>query len=137
MYCILLSFQICTSSNIIVKQNIMKFPFPDHMVWHSPGFYSLTVPYDKTRDFYYSGHTGTLTIIMLQYFTLNEKWPFLVVLVCLLYTMSMLTITRVHYTIDVIGGLCFAFCCCRIGIICTYYVDYFLCLPYLFGKKIK
>ncbi|MFM7859251.1 MAG: hypothetical protein ACKO96_46855, partial [Flammeovirgaceae bacterium] len=25
----------------------------------------------------------------------------------------------------------------RIGILCTYYVDYLLCLPFLLGKKIK
>jgi hypothetical protein len=43
----------------------MKFPFPNNIVWKSPGFYSITVPYDHTRDFYYSGHTGALVIIFL------------------------------------------------------------------------
>ncbi len=46
-------------------QYLVAFPFPDHIVWHSPGFFSLTVPYDPTRDFFYSGHTGGLTVIML------------------------------------------------------------------------
>lgn len=42
-----------------------KFPFPPYIVWHNPGFLSLTVPYDHTRDFYYSGHTGAMTLILL------------------------------------------------------------------------
>jgi hypothetical protein len=40
-------------------------PFDDYIVWHSPGFLSFAVPYDRTRDFYFSGHTGTLVIIMM------------------------------------------------------------------------
>ena len=42
-----------------------KFPFPEDIVWHTPGFAAITVPYDHTRDFFYSGHTGTLTTIAL------------------------------------------------------------------------
>jgi hypothetical protein len=40
----------------------MKFPFSDELEWSSPGFPSLTVAYDKTRDFFYSGHVGGLTL---------------------------------------------------------------------------
>ncbi len=46
-------------------KNIEKFPFPPNLVWRSPGFFSFTVPYDHTRDFFYSGHTGSLTIVFL------------------------------------------------------------------------
>ena len=46
-------------------QNMEKFPFPEDIVWHNPGFFSITVPYDHTRDFFYSGHTGSLSIISL------------------------------------------------------------------------
>lgn len=45
--------------------NISKFPYPDNIVWRSPGFFSFTVPYDHTRDFYFSGHTGTLAAVLL------------------------------------------------------------------------
>lgn len=85
------------------------------MVWHSPGFFSLTVPYDHTRDFFYSGHTGAMTIILLEFSQLTVKngrkvsgyvWVF--AFFCLVYMMNMLIITRVHYTADVVGGLIFS-----------------------------
>lgn len=94
---------------------VEKFPFPQYMVWHSPGFLSLTVPYDHTRDFYYSGHTGAMTLILLEFSQLTVKngrkvsgyiWVF--AFVCLIYMMNMLIITRVHYTADVVGGLIFS-----------------------------
>jgi hypothetical protein len=92
-------------------QLVEKFPFPEFLVWHSPGFYSLTVPYDHTRDFYYSGHTGCLTIILLEFSQLTVKYKHRVyglTFICLVYMMNMLIITRVHYTADVIGGLVFS-----------------------------
>jgi hypothetical protein len=49
----------------------------------------------------------------------------------------MLTITRVHYTIDIIGGLIFALICERIASKYIYYFDYLLSYPYILGKKIK
>lgn len=63
-WCILL-VSSPSSGTCLVTQNTSKFPFPEDIVWHNPGFLSITVPYDHTRDFYYSGHTGTLTIISL------------------------------------------------------------------------
>ena len=50
-----------------------KFPFPEDIVWHSPGFFSFIVPYDHTRDFFYSGHTGTLKIISMELWTLQKE----------------------------------------------------------------
>ena len=39
-------------------------PFPKYIIWENPGFPSLFVPYDKTRDFYFSGHTTTTLLIL-------------------------------------------------------------------------
>jgi hypothetical protein len=44
---------------------MQKFPFPKDIVWHSIEIPAVTVPYGHTRDFYYSGHTGTLTLLLL------------------------------------------------------------------------
>ncbi len=68
----------------------------------------MTVPYDHTRDFFYSGHTGTLIIISLELWTLNKKPICAFCLVSLLYMINMLTISRIHYSIDVIGAFIFA-----------------------------
>lgn len=77
-------------------------------MWHNPGFFSITVPYDHTRDFYYSGHTGTLTIICLELWTLGRRSICAVCVVSIMYMINMLTITRIHYSIDVIGAFIFA-----------------------------
>lgn len=112
----------------------MAFPFPNHIVWHSPGFLSLTVPYDRTRDFFYSGHTGSLTVIILEFYTLGFKWFTLVPVICLIYMMNMLLITRVHYTIDVAGGLIFAFFFHWFASKVVFYFDWLLSTPLMFGK---
>ena len=36
--------------------------YPDGYLWDFPGFYSITVPYGRTNDFYYSGHVGCCVI---------------------------------------------------------------------------
>ena len=114
----------------------MEFPFPDNLVWHNPGFFSLTVPYDRTRDFFYSGHTGSLTVITIECFTLGYRWFTLIPLACLIYMMNMLLITRVHYTIDVAGGLVFAFFWSRFAERYISYFDWLLTLPYVAGRKV-
>lgn len=109
------------------------------MVWHSPGFYSLTVPYDHTRDFFYSGHTGSLTIILLEFsqFTVlkGKKWVgyiWVATFFCLIYMMNLLIITRVHYTADVIGGLVFSIY--FYWLTCSYLkeLDKLISLPYTY-----
>lgn len=39
-------------------------PYTSYVVWDSPGVFSLGVPYDHTSDYFFSGHTGTLTLIL-------------------------------------------------------------------------
>lgn len=114
----------------------MAFPFPPNYVWHSPGFYSLTVPYDHTRDFYFSGHTGSLTVIMLEFSKAQYRWVTLIVLICLIYMMNMLTITRVHYTVDIAGGLIFGFFWHSVVNKNIYYFDWLASLPYFLVKKL-
>jgi hypothetical protein len=100
------------------------------MVWHSPGFFSLTVPYDRTRDFFYSGHTGTLVLMTNELY--KDKFGVLtyIAFASVLFMINMLTITRVHYTIDVIGGVIFAnFSFTAVGWLVKY-LDWIVSLPY-------
>ena len=48
-------------------QNIFLMRFPDGYAWDYPGFPSLTVPYPKTNDFFYSGHVGGALLAGLEY----------------------------------------------------------------------
>lgn len=49
------------------------WPFPDNYLFKFPGLTSLFIPYNKTNDFYFSGHTGLLTILCLNYWKLSAN----------------------------------------------------------------
>lgn len=111
-------------------------PFDDYIVWHSPGFLSFTVPYDRTRDFFFSGHTSSLSIVMLEMFYLGWYPVGIFFFLCLIFMMNMLIITRVHYSIDVMAGLIFATVSFRLTILILRYLDYLLSIPFYIGRKI-
>ena len=52
--------------------------FPEGYLWEYPGFISLTVPYGKTNDFFYSGHVGGALISTLEWKAngINEMFIF-------------------------------------------------------------
>lgn len=114
----------------LVFLNIAKFPYPDNIVWRSPGFFSFTVPYDHTRDFFYSGHTGTLTAIFLELVMLRMWGVAVMAFLCLLFMMNMLLITQVHYVCDIVGGLVFATWFHRSAIRGTKWIDKALSFPF-------
>ena len=114
-------------------QNVCKFPFPKDMAWRSPGVFTMVVPYDHTRDFFQSGHTGTLTLIFLEFYTLKMKIPLYILVVCYLYEINVLVTCRCHYSIDIVGGLvwvCFWFWLVERYVI---WFDKLLSLPYKLG----
>lgn len=96
-----------------ILQNIFVFSFPDDYIWGHPGFFSLTISYARTSDFFYSGHVGSSMLCAfefmryeffdkrfsyLKYFSLNSA-----------FTQSFVQIVfRGHYVIDVICGFVFA-----------------------------
>lgn len=106
------------------------------MAWRSPGFFALTVPYDHTRDFFYSGHTGTLTVIFLFMMDLKLRGMAILALLSLLFMMNLLLITKVHYVVDVAGGLIFAAWFYRLANSLVLYFDKLVSLPYVLIKWI-
>ena len=100
------------------------------MAWKNPGFFSFVVPYEHTRDFFYSGHTGGILIATFEAFQLNLNKTGVLALVSAVYMMNMLIVTRVHYVIDVIAGIIFAFWSYRLSKRYIIYFDKFLNLPY-------
>lgn len=91
-------------------QQIFFFKFTAGFMWKSPGFPSLFVPYDKTSDFYFSGHTGILVIFVWNNITHNRIFLGLFILFFALYMIPILMIYQVHYSID-----------CPIGILAATY----------------
>ncbi len=111
-------------------------PFDDYIVWHSPGFLSFTVPYDRTRDFFFSGHTSSLSIVMMEMFYLGWFWVGIFAFLNLIFMMNFLIATRIHYTIDIIGGLIFAVTSFRLTILIVKYEDYLLSIPFYIGRML-
>jgi xanthine/uracil permease len=97
---------------------------------------SLTVPYDHTRDFFYSGHTGTLTLMFVESVRLRMKVMSILAAVSWFFMVNMLLITKVHYMADIAGGLIFALWFYWLGAKIVVYVDKLISLPYVLGRKI-
>lgn len=46
--------------------NMVYFPMPPFCLWFNPRFYSVFISYERTDDFYFSGHIGTTFIMFLS-----------------------------------------------------------------------
>ena len=110
--------------------------YPEGYLWDFPGFYSITVPYGKTNDFFYSGHTGTLTLILLEFISLKQRVLAILVFISWVFMLNMLLITKVHYLVDIVGGLIFSIWYYRLAIRIIVYFDKLLSLPYVLGNWI-
>jgi hypothetical protein len=92
-------------------QMIFYMPFPEGYWWYDPGLPSLVVPYGKGSDFFFSGHAGFVVICGAEWWKNNN--PYMVTFIALggLYTMFVLVVFRIHYSIDVFAGVIVAHWC--------------------------
>ena len=79
--------------------------------WGYPGFPSFSVPYFEANDFFYSGHAGTCIVVLMEFKAMvGTKFAlygaFVLICQCML-----LTISRNHYSIDLITGAIMAHWC--------------------------
>lgn len=73
-----------------------------------PGLYSITTPYIDVSDFYFSGHIGSTTLIMSEFFASGwNKMGFFVCFV-IMNEWMMLMFLRTHYIIDFVTGFILA-----------------------------
>ncbi|KRW98796.1 hypothetical protein PPERSA_10567 [Pseudocohnilembus persalinus] len=95
---------------LIRMPNIYVFTpkFPEGFFFEYPGFPSFCVPYGRSSDFFFSGHTGIMVIMVLEWRKLgyHKMKVFSSILLC--YVMFSLLTIRIHYTVDVTIGLFFA-----------------------------
>ena len=81
-------------------QGMFLFKIPLGSYWPSPGIPSLMVPYGIMSDFYFSGHTGYMILIMLERWIIDRNRFFAVCCgVFTFYIIVILLIFRVHYSI--------------------------------------
>lgn len=91
---------------LIMGMFLMKFP--EGRIFEDPGFPSLTITYARTSDFFFSGHVGFATFAALE----NRYYRNFPLMYAALFTVMLesftLTVTRAHYSIDIISGIVFA-----------------------------
>ena len=80
-------------------QAIFLFEFPKGIMFDDPGFFSITVPYGPTSDFYYSGHSGFLFLATIELIQMKLVLLAFINFLSTLYTAWMLLATRAHYSI--------------------------------------
>jgi hypothetical protein len=69
----------------------------------------MLVPYDNTSDYFFSGHTGAVILFYLEVKKLNFNVKYRLFSICVIvYMIAMLIVFRVHYIIDIIGGVVYA-----------------------------
>ncbi len=84
------------------------FRYPDGYLWEFPGFYSITVPYGKTNDFFFSGHVGCCVIMMLEFRAYGwYRFQWFSFATAIMQVLLMIAL-RGHYFIDLISGVIFS-----------------------------
>jgi len=94
-----------------IVQKLFVMPFPEGYYWYSPPFPSLTVPYGRGSDFFFSGHSGFLIICAREWGKVQCKYHKAIrniVLAFAAYTVVVLLVYRIHYFIDIFTGVFFA-----------------------------
>jgi len=88
-------------------QHIFLIKYPRGYLWEFPGIYSLSVPYSKTNDFFYSGHLGCAVICTLEFFYTGWKKMAVFSILTAIVQASLMTLLRGHYSIDLFAGIIF------------------------------
>ena len=92
-----------------VVQQTFKMRFPVGFYWESPGIPSITVPYGKASDFYFSGHVGFMAMGMGVWNQRSLTWVSVLIAFLTPFVAYSLVLFRVHYSIDIVVGLFFGY----------------------------
>ena len=91
---------IMNESTRLTTPNLLYFPYP--------GFPSIVVGYLQGSDFFFSGHCGFPIINMMEYIWMKKYWFAAYCAFVDLVEIFLMTISREHYTIDIIVGVIFS-----------------------------
>jgi len=82
-----------------ILQSVFMMQYPEKWCFEDPGFFSIVVPYGKSSDFYFSGHSGFLLMATIELIHMKLIGLAFFNFLSTLYTAWMLVATRAHYSI--------------------------------------
>jgi len=89
----------------ICMQEVFFFDFPSGYIWEYPGFPSLTIPYYRANDFFFSAEIGLCMIAAMDFkdqkMTLMKYFAFLTII----FECFVLIVCRAHFIIDLTTGI--------------------------------
>ncbi len=91
-------------------QALCALPAPKDMIWRHPGFPSLLVTYSVGNDFFFSGHTAVAVLGAVTIAQMFPWWLGAAAGVVALLEAVVVLVLRAHYTMDIFGAVCAAWC---------------------------
>jgi len=88
-----------------LTQRIFAIKFPAYFIFDDPGFFSISVPYFKTNDFFFSGHVGICTIFFLEFRRRKFRVLQYISFFAVILNFFTLLVTRGHFIIDLACGM--------------------------------
>jgi len=92
----------------MLVQKMYQMPYPDKYIFADPGFYSLTVSYLKTNDFFFSGHVGIPLLCAHEYKVNNLNSLMIFCIFASFLEAFVMISTGGHYSVDILAGWLFA-----------------------------
>jgi hypothetical protein len=88
-------------------QSIFFMKYPEGMAWEYPGIPSLTVSYEATSDFFFSGHVGIMVFVSLENYKHRNYQMMTLGIFSVCAEFFVMLVLRGHYSIDLISGIIF------------------------------
>jgi len=86
-------------------QFINRLPTPKDMIWFDPQFGTLTMVYQVTNDFFFSGHTLIALIMGLEFYNTTSMLIKILAIIFMMYEILFILIINGHYFMDVYGAI--------------------------------
>ena len=88
--------------------NLFDIPILINCNSKTPSIYSISTPYGRGNDYFYSGHTGSALNMSILFYRYNHRKLFWWGLFVTMVQGYVMTVTKQHLCIDVIVGFCLA-----------------------------
>lgn len=88
--------------------SLFDIPILSNCISNNPRIYSISTPYGRGNDYFYSGHTGSAMNMTILFYKYDHIWLFWYGMFVTMVQGYVMTVTKQHLCIDVIIGFCLA-----------------------------